>query len=215
MTNFDATKIKAVFFDNDGILVDTEHLYYEATRQILLEVELDLSPEQFRQLFLIEATGAFHLAEPRHKASDLRQKRDLLYKDMLRNRNTLIQGVPEVLEYLSQKYQLAIASSCHREHFELIHARTNILSYFNPVLVREDVVNSKPDPEPWNKLLEHFKLSPDEALVIEDSPRGLLAAQAAGIECWVIPRGFTVGMDFSGASRVLSDIREIMEKGAL
>jgi beta-phosphoglucomutase-like phosphatase (HAD superfamily) len=55
--------IKAILWDNDGVLVDTERLYYLATRQILATIGISLSQEQYRELFLIQGAGAWHLVE--------------------------------------------------------------------------------------------------------------------------------------------------------
>ena len=55
--------IEAIFWDNDGVLVDTEHLYFEATRRVLSTVGIELTEADYRDLFLVRGTGAWHLAE--------------------------------------------------------------------------------------------------------------------------------------------------------
>src|SRR6202035_4781810 len=75
--------IKAIFWDNDGVLVETEHLYFEATQQVLRSVGIDLTEEQYIELFLVQGRGAWHLAEERGIApSDierLRHERNEVY----------------------------------------------------------------------------------------------------------------------------------------
>lgn len=92
---------------------------------------------------------------------------------------------------------------------ETIHATTNLLSYFDFVLVREDYGKSKPDPALYLEALRRHRLEAAECLVVEDSDRGLQAALAAGIRCAVIPQGLTRGLDFRGALRRLGNIREL------
>ena len=104
---------------------------------------------------------------------------------------------------------MGIVTSSRREHFEVIHAGTNLLPYFDFVLMREDYTHSKPDPEPYLTAMAQNGLSAEECVVIEDSERGLRAALAAGLRCIVIPQGLTRGLDFTGALAVLDDIRQL------
>jgi len=99
--------IRAILWDNDGVLVDTERLYLLATRQVLATIGIDLTEELYRQLFLKRGKGAWHLAEksgvsPDHIAR-LRQERDRLYSALLRDQEVIMDGVNEVLSSLYGK----------------------------------------------------------------------------------------------------------------
>ncbi len=86
--------IKAILWDNDGVLVDTEHLYFRATREVLSSIGFELTEKQFIELFLIEARGAWHLVQQMgfapHEVEQLRQTRNKLYCDLLLNDKLLI-----------------------------------------------------------------------------------------------------------------------------
>jgi beta-phosphoglucomutase-like phosphatase (HAD superfamily) len=75
--------IDAIFWDNDGVLVDTEHLYFEATRDALDTIEIPLTEDDYRELFLLQGRGAWHLAEargiPPAEVEALRQRRNARY----------------------------------------------------------------------------------------------------------------------------------------
>jgi HAD superfamily hydrolase (TIGR01509 family) len=204
---------KAIFWDNDGVLVDTEHLYYRATREVLAEIGASLGEEQYVELFLRRNTGAWHLAEERGlsraEIARLRAKRNALYGELLRAGGTVIAGVEEVLRALAPRYRMAVVTSSSREHFDLVHAASGLLRYFEFALTREDYERSKPDPEPYLRALARAGLAPGECLAIEDSERGLAAATAAGLECIVVPSRLTAGGDFRRAARVLAHIREL------
>ncbi len=204
---------KAILWDNDGVLVDTEHLYRDATRKILATVGIDLSDDQYGDLFLSQNNGAWHLAAARgHSDSaiiELRMKRDALYSTVLRERNHTIAGVEDVLQSLHGRFAMGVVTSSQRTHFEIIHAATGLLRYFDFVLTREDYANSKPDPEPYLAGIAKTGLSADECIAVEDTPRGLTAATGAGIKCVVIPNALTAGGDFTAAYKVLRDIREL------
>jgi HAD superfamily hydrolase (TIGR01509 family) len=204
---------KAILWDNDGVLVDTEHLYRDATREVLATIGIGLSDEQYRDLFLSQNNGAWHLAvELGHAESAIarmRKERDARYSALLSARNHAITGVEDVLRELHGRYAMAVVTSSQRAHFDIIHAATGFLRYFDFVLAREDYANSKPDPEPYLAAVAKTGFSADECLAVEDTPRGLTAATGAGIKCVVVPNALTVGGDFSSAHKILRDIREL------
>jgi HAD superfamily hydrolase (TIGR01509 family) len=206
-------KIKAIFWDNDGVLVDTEHLYFLATRQVLESVGVSLSEEQYIDLFLRQGTGAFHLAAERNVSPEgiahLRQERNEIYSALLSSEPLIIDGVREVLEALHGKYMMGIVTSSRQDHFELIHRNTGLLPYFQFTLTASDYTHFKPDPEPYLKAVERSGFQRHECLVVEDSERGLTAATAAGLRCIVVPSGFTHGGRFIGAYKVLSRLSQL------
>ena len=207
------SEFKAILWDNDGVLVDTEHLYRDATRRIMAGVGFNLSDEQYRELFLSQNHGAWHLlAEQGHSESTLarmRAERDDLYSTLLRERNHTIAGVEDVLQSLHGRFAMGVVTSSQRSHFEIIHAATGLMRYFDFVLTREDYANSKPDPEPYLAGIAKTGLRAKECIAVEDTPRGLTAATGAGIKCVVIPNALTSGGDFTAAYQVLRDIREL------
>jgi HAD superfamily hydrolase (TIGR01509 family) len=196
---------RALLWDHDGVLVDTERLYFQATRELLGEVGAVLDEADYRRLFLQQGTGAWFLAKERG-CSDaaiqgLKQRRDDRYQALLRAQDVLIPGVLPLLAELAPRVRMAIVTSSKRAHFDAIHARSGLTAHFEFVLAREDYAVSKPDPEPYLTAVARLGLSAADCLVIEDSARGLQAAKAAGLTCWVIPSALTRASDFAQADR--------------
>jgi HAD superfamily hydrolase (TIGR01509 family) len=208
--------IKAIFWDNDGILVDTEHLYFLATKQTLAVTGIELTEEQYLDLFLVQSKGAWHLAEEKgvslQEISRLRKERDLLYSKLLGQETLVINGVEEVLKNLHGKYLMGIVTSSKKNHFELIHTNTGFLKYFDFVITEADFTRSKPDPEPYLLALERSGFKKEECIAIEDSERGLRAAHAAGIKCLVLPGKLTGKGNFEKAYKVLNNIAEVLSE---
>lgn len=204
---------RTILWDNDGILVRSEDLYYEATREIMREVKVELTLETYRQYFLRESGGAWHLVRAQGHdplfVEKLRAARNELYGHLLQTRDIAMDGAGEVLRQLSGRFRMGIVTSSKKEHFEIIHRRTGFLPYFDFVVGEGDYRRSKPDPEPYRVALKQCGGRADECLAIEDSERGLRAAIGAGLRCWIIPTSLTAGSDFSGAERVVGDIRRI------
>ncbi|MCX5826322.1 MAG: HAD family phosphatase [Deltaproteobacteria bacterium] len=207
--------IRAVFWDNDGVLVDTEKLYFQATRELLLPAGVMLTPELFKRISLDEGRSAFDLAEekgvPREEINRLHAERNQRYAELLAGGVRILDGVEETLGSLRGKVIQAIVTSSRRSHFDAMHVRTGLPPFFDFILTREDYVLSKPDPEPYRLAMERSGCFPEECLVVEDSERGLRAALAAGIRCIVVPNDLTQGAAFTGAWRILPSCRQIAD----
>jgi HAD superfamily hydrolase (TIGR01509 family) len=201
---------KALLWDHDGVLVDTEKFYFQANRELLAEVGVELSEADYRRYLLIAGTGAWHLASERGcsaaEIADLKHRRDERYRELLLVEEVTIAGVAELLAELYSQVRMAIVTSSRRADFDAIHSRTDLTRYFELILAREDYRLSKPNPEPYATALERLQLPASECLVIEDSERGLSAAKAAGLTCWVIPSALTRGSNFAAADRRFDEL---------
>jgi len=204
---------KAIFWDNDGVLVDTEKFYYLANKKLLSQYQIELTKELFRDLYLTRSTGAWHLIPhvnlDTSDISNLRNERNAIYIEMLQTGDFKIPGVEQTLKSLKDRYIMAVVTSSLREHFEIIHRRTGYRRFFNLILTREDYNESKPEPEPYLKALKLLAVDPDKVLVVEDSERGIIAAKRAGLTCWAVPNRLSAHGDFSQADKVLSNIGEV------
>ena len=204
---------KVILLDNDGVLVDTERFYFEATRSVLAEVGAALTIPIYQEFLLKRSEGVWHLAVEAGVLSEeipeLRAKRDLRYSQLLSGQSLVMDHALETLKKLRPRFGMGVVTSSRREHFELIHRTSRLLPFFDFVLTREDYIHSKPGPEPYLLAVQRAGVTPSECLVIEDSERGLCSAKAAGLPCWVIPTTMTAGGDFAGADRVLTSIPEV------
>jgi HAD superfamily hydrolase (TIGR01509 family) len=200
----------AILFDNDGVLVDTEALYFRANREALATVGAVLDEATYVDCLLREGIGVWHLAEARGVSpagiEALRALRDRHYFELVDEAEIAIPGVAELLPSLAARYRLAIVTSSEPGPFARTHARTGLLRHFELTLTRHDYVQSKPHPEPYLTAVGRLGLPPARCLVIEDSERGLRAAKAAGLACWVVPSGLTASGNFAAADAVLPDL---------
>ncbi len=205
--------IKYIFFDNDGVLVDTEKHFFEATRIILNKNGMEFTREEFINLTLIGNEGGWRIARDNgiseEKIEEMRAERNLLYASLLEREKLVIEGVEETLCSLAGKFKMAIVTSSKKHHFDLIHKNSGLLKYFDFILTREDYSKSKPHPEPYLSALEKSGCAKEECIVVEDSLRGLISAEEAGIKCAVIPGALTEGCDFGKAWKVLNSVKEL------
>ena len=202
---------KAILWDNDGILVQTEEWYYEANRQVLAGEGVELPLEIYYDLLLKKNTGVWHLLESTSDEAidNLKCERNRIFSDLLRTEDIFVKGASDVLDSLHSRYAMGIVTSSRKDHFAIIHDRTRLLPYFDFVVASGDFTNSKPDPEPYLIGIDRTGYAAHECLAIEDSERGVLAAKRAGLTCWAIPSAMTGNGDFSIADQVLDSLRDI------
>ncbi|NJC88594.1 MAG: HAD-IA family hydrolase [Desulfuromonas sp.] len=199
-----------IFWDNDGVLVDTEGVYYQASLEALSQLDFDLTEEQFAEISLASGRSVFELAtDDQSVMEELRHWRNTRYSELLSGRDLVLPGIRDTLAELAPKVNMAVVTSSRRDHFEIIHASSGLLDFFDFTLCREDYQAAKPAPESYLLALQRSGCNPKACLVIEDSLRGLAAAKAAGLTCWVIPSKQTRKQNFSAADRVLAHVEEL------
>jgi HAD superfamily hydrolase (TIGR01509 family) len=210
--------IEAILWDNDGVLVDTERLFFAANRDMFRGLGIELSEQDFFNWYLADNCGAWHLldltpAQIHHH----RRRRDVQYSAMLAAGDQLeIDGMASLLADLAQRVKMAVVTSSRRDHFDLIHARLGFMQHVDFVLAAGDYASTKPSPEPYLLAQQRLGLTGDQCLAIEDSPRGLQAATAAGMRCIVVQNAMTRHYAFDGAYRVVQSIDALkMEIDAL
>lgn len=199
--------VEAILWDNDGVLVDTECLFFESTRRTLARIGIHLSLEQFLDLSMRQGRSAFELAIEngwqKQQLAHLKRERDVLYSELLRKHTRVLPGVPETLKALHGRKRMAVVTSSQRQHFDVMHGAIALTNYFEFVLAREDYKETKPNPEPYLLALKRLGMKADNCVAVEDSERGLAAARAAGIRCLVIPNDITRSCSFQGATAIL------------
>ena len=207
---------KCILFDHDGVLVDTELWYFKAGERALADIGVAVDKDQYlRDMSQGLGTWAHAKAAGVDERTINRQRevRNAYYQEYLRTEPIEIDGVVEALAELSQYVRMAIVTTAKRADFELIHQERQITPYMDFVLVREDYTFAKPHPEPYLTGLKRFGAAKAEALVVEDSSRGLSSAVAAGIDCAIVYNDFTKSHDFSQARyqiEALTDLKDIV-----
>src|SRR3989344_6677602 len=121
---------KAIFFDNDGLLVDTEPLYFRATHEIFAPIGIEIAKEWYIRENLGKGRSSFELAKEKGIPDDqivrLRQRRNERYGELLKEKVKPIDGVSEVLEKLYGKFLMGVVTSGRRDHFDIIMQKTEL-----------------------------------------------------------------------------------------
>jgi HAD superfamily hydrolase (TIGR01509 family) len=209
--------IKGILWDNDGVLVDTERIFFEVNREILADEEVELSVDDFISWFLEESRGAWHLLHNRGYSFDqvaqLRQLRNLRYTVRLEQAAGLARtGIGEVLARLHGRTRMGVVTASFEHRFHLAHQKSDLLQYFDFIVTKQAHIRPKPFPDAYLLGLKLLGIAPQECIAVEDSPRGLAAASAAGIKCLVLRSELLSAYSFWGAYRVVDTAQELAKE---
>lgn len=203
---------KAVIFDNDGVLVDSEPLYFQATKEMCARLGKELSLQEFIQSHIKSSRGTRHLLGLSEDEYLKEQKwRNARYTELLLAGHDLTcPGISQAVEDLAGSFRLCIVTSSRKTHFDVIHKNSTYRPYFEFVITLEDVSESKPAPEPYLAALKRLGLQAAECIVVEDSVRGLQSAMRAGVDCVIVKNQFSEFLDFTGATRIVNGPQELV-----
>ncbi|MBG0569078.1 HAD family hydrolase [Actinoplanes aureus] len=185
--------IKAVVFDLDGVIIDTEEVWEEVRRGYVAEHGREFLPDtQDRMMGMSTGEWSAHLADevgvPRtaeQVAADVLGRMAARYREAL----PLIPGSVEVVRALGARYRLALASSSARILIDQVLETAGLTGEFEVTLSTEEVPRGKPAPDVYLTAVAGLGLTPADCVAIEDSSNGLRAAGAAGLTVIAVPHG--------------------------
>jgi putative hydrolase of the HAD superfamily len=211
--------IRAIVFDFDGLILDTETQWYHSVREVYESLGAELPIQVFGRG--IGTHGAFDLFQYLEECIGRPVDRDHIRNTYQARQKELMKtqkALPGVEDYLHAAKDLglrvALASSSNREWIEGHLNHHNLLDHFEVIRTRDDVAKVKPDPELYLRALEDLGVAPEEAIAFEDSPNGALAAKRAGMHCVVVPNFVTSQLEFGEHDLRLESMAE-MELAAL
>lgn len=206
--------IKALIFDFDGLILDTESAEYEALQRVYgrygHSLSMDLwgacigTQHEFDPLLHLKQTA--QLEVPIH---ELRRMHQAEFHGLMQGRGPM----PGVVEYLqsgkSMGLGLAVASSSPRHWVKGYLEDLGLLSWFDVICTAEDVHAVKPDPALYTTAAARLGVRPAEAVAFEDSPNGATAAKRAGLYCVVVPNSVTQCLPFGEIDLRLNSLAEL------
>jgi HAD superfamily hydrolase (TIGR01509 family) len=201
-----------VIFDMDGVLIDSEGLYYRAYSEVLRPYGVTVSQAEYEDYWIAQGTGPEYIVAKYNlpvSPDELRQLRSPLYLRFLETEGTLMPYVKEALSGLAPYFSLTVATNSNREHLDFILRRFDIDRFFPVTVARQDYRGAKPLPDAFLTAAEKLGLPPAQCVVVEDTYRGVMAAANAGMACIAVPNEYTLRNDFSRARLVLPSLAEL------
>lgn len=205
--------IKAIIFDADGVLFDSEEIHYEVEAETLRKLGIPATVDLTRQYSGTRLDVQFpDIAKKFNKKINFKEAmklRDEILKEALKKGFPQAPFVKEVLENLSRKYLLALATMGEEIFIGEEVRRSGMQGYFKVSIFGENVTNPKPNPEIFLKAADLLKVKPAECVVVEDSQTGIKAGKNAGMFVIARKASHNNSLDLSLADYIISDLREI------
>jgi len=184
-------QIDAVIFDLDGVLVDTEHVWDDARKELARERGRPWPEDASRAMmgmsslewsrYMHEVVG---LPEPPEEISAEVVRR---LQDIYRRELPLFDGAVSAVERLAKHWPLGLASSSNRELIDLVLELAGLAEYFKATVSSEEVPRGKPAPDVYLEAARRLGVQPDRGAAVEDSENGIRSAKAAGMRVLAIP----------------------------
>lgn len=207
--------IKAIIFDFDGTIIDTETAWYEAFRDAYQKHDVDLTLELYSGC-IGTSLHTFNPYEYLVTHMNLPVNLDAFRNSVRSHHSSLMEKEelrPGVLDYLKAAkdagLRIGLASSSSREWIDRYLTKLGIADYFDCIRTADDVQKVKPDPELYLQTLACLGVEPQEAVAIEDSPNGARAAAAAGLYSVVIPNRITCLLEFEPCNYRLESLCDL------
>jgi len=205
--------IKVIIFDLDGLLIDSQPLQHKAYHEVFSKHGYPISKEQWRDW--INFSGRVQdWVEKENLSLDpekLRIEKKVIYDKLIKEELNLKLGAENIIDLLSKKFRLCIASSSRIESIESIVKKFGLESKFEKLISDSKMGRGKPEPTVFLKAAELMKASPEECIVIEDSAVGLKAAKSAKMKCIVCPDCFykVESSKIKTADKIVNNLNEI------
>lgn len=188
----DLQQYKAFIFDLDGTLIDSEKYHADAFEEAVKALTGYLLTEDERREFFESHTSSFVPVLAERHGLDLDAAATLKYKRSHVRKHFKTDVFPGAIHFMRKwrgRKRMALASNSPRHFVRDALVEGKMIDIFEAVCTADDVANRKPDPEMYLLMLEQLELAPQDVLVFEDSPSGVLAAQAAGCPVVMIDNG--------------------------
>jgi beta-phosphoglucomutase-like phosphatase (HAD superfamily) len=212
--------IRAIVFDFDGVIANSEPLHFRAYREVLAHAGVTLDEKDYYARYLgYDDLGAFRqigldraIAWSHSELAEMVQRKATLMEELERSHSVLFAGAADAVRRLAEARPLAIASGALRGEIERVLRREDLAKYFAAVVGAEDTPASKPAPDPYIRAVELLSrvtgtvLNPAECLAIEDSRWGLESARTAGLRTVAVAHTYAAAALADVADEVLPDL---------
>ena len=207
--------MKAVIFDMDGVIIDSEPIHFETDMETMKYLGCNISIEELEKY--VGTTNEYMIADIKKNYNIKKSVEEIInYKvEMVKNKVIQsdlepIEGIRELLIYLKKKnIPAAIASSSPKDFINVVVSKFKLQEYFKYIVSGEEVESGKPAPDVYIETAKKLGISPKECIVVEDSKNGVIAAKAAGMKCIGFQNINSGNQDLSKADIIVNSIGEI------
>ncbi|MBC8588194.1 HAD family hydrolase [Paratissierella segnis] len=185
--------IKAIIFDMDGLMLDSERVKLKYRNMVKKELGLDYENDTISETFGKTLAEIRQININRY-GNDYPQEKISKRSRALWNEHIIKYGVPikkgllDLLKFLKDnEYKIAVATSTYEEETEYLLKLADIIHYFDIIVTGDQVMNSKPNPDIYIEASKRLSIDPVDCVALEDSPNGVISASKAGMKVIMVP----------------------------
>jgi HAD superfamily hydrolase (TIGR01509 family) len=203
---------EALIFDMDGLMIDSERLYWDVERALARRFQKDVRDETLWKMMgrrPIEGLRIFveEVGLP-ISAEEALAFRDARMREKYRNEAEAMPGLFHILDTFYGKMKLAVCTGAQREFMEIVVDRLKIRDKFDLLQASDDIRKGKPDPEIYLTTCAKLGCAPRQCIVLEDSSNGALGGKRAGCYTIGVPSAYSRGQDFSFVDIVAASLSD-------
>ncbi|MBN2199915.1 MAG: HAD family phosphatase [Candidatus Aminicenantes bacterium] len=207
--------VKGLIFDMDGLMIDSERLYFRAEREIASRFGKDVSDELLGRMMGRKAVESMELFVRELKldlsAAEILKERSALMRRLMREDLRPMPGLRRIIGAFSGRLKMAVATGASREFLDIALNGLELRGAFDFLLASDGIEKGKPDPEIFLAACDGLGLPPRSCVVLEDSANGVLAGKRAGCYVVAVPSVYSREQDFGPADAVVNDLFEAEE----
>jgi HAD superfamily hydrolase (TIGR01509 family) len=213
--------LRAIIFDCDGVIADTEPIHMAAFGRVLAEEGITLTKDDyFRHYLALDDRACFIRAlsergesRTQNEVNDLITRKSEYVEPAMQADLSILPGAEQLIRSAAENYPLAVASGALRREIEMVLKQGGLRDCFRVIVSAEDVSRSKPHPDPFIRAcdllnsLSGQRIEPGQCLVVEDSIHGVRAAHLAGMRCLAVTNSYS-HQQLSEADHVVASLAD-------
>lgn len=207
-------QIKAVIFDMDGLLIDSEPIQFETSKLLFGRYKHRFTLKHLKKFLGFRLVDELTILKEHWRLpttiEKLQLERKSIFLKLIREKLRLSRGAIELLRFL-RKFSLPIGlgTSADGWFVDEVMKKFDIRRFFDVIVDSNGVKKGKPHPEVYLKVAERLTISPENCLILEDAVNGVIAAKSAGMMCFAVPNPYTPRKNYQKADQILESLEEV------
>lgn len=202
--------IRALILDMDGLMIDSERLYFQTEREIAQKYHRTVSDQTLWRMMgrdPVESMRVFVEEVGLHlKVEEALEMKNKLMLRKLKKDLKPMPGLYSLLNAFKDRLKMAVCTSAQQEFLDMVVDQLGLRNMFEVLQSSDEMKKGKPDPEIYLSTCRKLELFPEECVVLEDSSNGVLSGKQAGCYIIAVPSSYTKGQDFQTADFIASDL---------
>ena len=204
--------MRALIFDMDGLMIDSERLYFESQREIASLYDKTVNEQTLWKMMGRKPIDSIRIfieeLQLSEKAETVLKLRERMMREKLKKDVVPMPGLFEIVDRFHKQMELAVATGAPQEFLQIVLDKLNLREKFSVIQTSDHVNNGKPHPEIYQKTCRQLGFKNNECIVLEDSSNGVISGKRAGCYVIAVPSDYSLGQDFRVADFVAANLAE-------